>query len=76
MFTEANQAKLTVVIPTLNEAGNIQELIQRISNAIPQVKIIVVDDGSNDGTQGIVNQLLLQNSNLKLIDRSKESRAC
>jgi dolichol-phosphate mannosyltransferase len=47
-------SKLAVVIPTLNEAGNIPVLIGRIRHAMRQVdidyQILVVDDDSQDGT--------------------------
>lgn len=42
-----------VVIPTYNEADNIALLIERIAQAFPALDIIVVDDGSPDGTAAI-----------------------
>lgn len=46
--------KLGLVIPTLNEAGNIPVLINRIHRALADVpvgyEILVVDDDSQDGT--------------------------
>ncbi len=46
---------VSVVIPTLNEAGNIKEALETIHNelAYPN-EIIVVDGNSTDGTQEIV----------------------
>ena len=53
--------KLSLVIPTFNEAGNIGSLIKRIDNSLRKSKInyeiIVVDDHSNDDTNKIVNSL-------------------
>lgn len=38
-------------IPTLNEGGNIQELLQSLYNELPrETKILVVDDSSTDGS--------------------------
>ena len=38
-------------IPTLNEGGNIQELLQSLHNELPrETKILVVDDSSTDGS--------------------------
>ncbi len=39
-----------VVIPTYNEAENIERLITSIHNAWRELRIVVVDDGSPDGT--------------------------
>ncbi len=45
----------SIIIPTLNEAGNIQPLLQRLEEVSRQQglkpEILFVDDGSNDGTR-------------------------
>lgn len=62
--------RISVVIPTLNEAENIQELVARILAATKEVEIIVVDDNSRDGTQEKV--LALQNEHpVILLERKK-----
>ena len=44
--------QLSVVIPTLNEADNIDSLLSRIFKVVSYpIEIIVVDDGSTDGTR-------------------------
>jgi dolichol-phosphate mannosyltransferase len=48
---------LGVVIPTYNEADNIRELIKLIRDYVPEVKILVIDDDSRDGTAEIARQL-------------------
>jgi dolichol-phosphate mannosyltransferase len=51
---ESSQVKLGLVIPTLNEAGNIPILVRRLHSALADVpvnyEILVVDDDSQDGT--------------------------
>ena len=43
--------KVSVIIPCYNEVGTIKELINKVKQAEPTSKeIIVVDDGSFDGT--------------------------
>jgi dolichol-phosphate mannosyltransferase len=44
-----------IVIPTYNEAGNLPNLIERLAPV--RAEIIVVDDGSPDGTAEIAEQL-------------------
>jgi len=41
--------KITVIIPALNEAGNIRQLVREILQVMP-VEVIVVDNGSTDDT--------------------------
>lgn len=50
-------AMVSVVIPTLNEAGNIQEAVETIDRELAFPKeIIVVDGNSTDGTLDIVRK--------------------
>ena len=48
--------RISVVIPTLNEAANISETVRRAQNAT-NVEVIVVDGGSCDGTTEIAGRL-------------------
>jgi dolichol-phosphate mannosyltransferase len=45
-----------VIIPTFNEAHNIGRMIDRIMELSAEVDVLVVDDGSPDGTAGIVQK--------------------
>lgn len=45
---------VSVVIPAFNEAGGIGPTLQQLSASLPDAEIIVVDDGSSDGTADIV----------------------
>lgn len=65
---------ISVIVPTLNEEGNIESLCQAIWQHIPQAKIIVVDDSSTDKTQAIVRQLMAANHAITLIART--GKAC
>ena len=42
--------KPLIVLPTYNEAENIDEVLDRAREAVPEADILVVDDGSPDGT--------------------------
>jgi dolichol-phosphate mannosyltransferase len=43
-----------VVVPTYNEAGNIGPMIEAVTGALPTAGVLVVDDGSPDGTADLV----------------------
>jgi glycosyltransferase involved in cell wall biosynthesis len=52
----------TVVIPCYNERNSIRETVEKIylifsKNNIDNIEVIVVNDGSNDGTDKILNSL-------------------
>ena len=42
--------RLSIVIPTYNEAATIETLVERVRAAPYEKEIIIVDDGSTDGT--------------------------
>lgn len=48
--------QIAVVIPTLNEASNIEPLLEGIFAAHPSIHVIIVDDGSTDGTESEVSR--------------------
>jgi glycosyltransferase involved in cell wall biosynthesis len=43
-------ASLSVVVPAYNEADSIRAVVERVIAELPQAEVIVVDDGSKDGT--------------------------
>ena len=54
-------AKLSLVLPAYNEAENIEAVVDRVLEVLPQVvrdfDIIVVNDGGSDGTGAIIDRL-------------------
>lgn len=49
--------KLTVIIPAYNEKATIREIIRRVAESKVPSEILVVDDGSVDGTRDILREL-------------------
>ncbi|HET6794580.1 MAG TPA: glycosyltransferase, partial [Acidimicrobiales bacterium] len=46
-----------VVLPTYNEAANVEEVVVRIRRALPEADVLVVDDNSPDGTADVVDKV-------------------
>ena len=64
--------KAMAMIPTYNEALNIEPLLREILSQGPDVGAVVVDDNSPDGTAGIVERLRREDSRVHLILRTEE----
>ncbi|MGE0269145.1 MAG: glycosyltransferase [Candidatus Omnitrophota bacterium] len=60
----------SVIIPCYNEEGNIEDAIRRVPHMGKRTEIVVVNDGSKDGTAAKVRSLQAEFPNLKLIDYS------
>jgi dolichol-phosphate mannosyltransferase len=46
-----------VLVPTYNEADNLEPLVQAVRAAAPDAHVLVIDDGSPDGTGAIADRL-------------------
>jgi succinoglycan biosynthesis protein ExoA len=63
-----------VVIPCLNEAAHIAALVERLSLSADRLdmKIVIVDGGSTDGTQAIVETIAAANPRVSLLRNAKK----
>ncbi|MDB5082744.1 MAG: hypothetical protein JWP00_4668 [Chloroflexi bacterium] len=62
----------TVVVPTYNETENIERLLETLFNLdIPDLRVIIVDDNSPDGTGALAERLGrdLYNNNVEVLHR-------
>ncbi|MGB9741916.1 MAG: polyprenol monophosphomannose synthase [candidate division WOR-3 bacterium] len=65
-------ARGLVIMPTYNEAGNIEQIIPVVLSQSPELDILVIDDNSPDRTGDIVEQLARENPRVKLVRREKK----
>ena len=67
---------ITVVVPAYNRAATISDCVRSIQEqTYPHWELIVVDDGSRDGTPEIVARLAKEDSRIRLIQQSQNSGA-
>jgi len=68
--------KLSIVIPTYNEEGNIEKMLTLTNEILKKSgvshELIVVDDQSKDATRAVVKELQKKISEIKLIERDSE----
>jgi dolichol-phosphate mannosyltransferase len=62
-----------VVIPTYNEAENIERMLQRVGECLPEAGVLVVDDGSPDGTAELVEAASGRYRDVHLLRRNEKS---
>ena len=66
----ASEKKL-VIIPTYNEKENIEKIIRKVRSLEGDFHILVIDDGSPDGTAAIVKGLMAEfDGSLHILERS------
>ncbi len=62
-----------VIIPTYNESENIERIVRRIRETLPEAGILVVDDGSPDGTGDLVGAMAAEVPEITLMSRPAKS---
>jgi glycosyltransferase involved in cell wall biosynthesis len=62
---------LSVVIPVYNEVKTIQQLLERVREVPIEKEIIMVDDGSTDGTRQKLKTLSQQDKSLRIVFHDK-----
>jgi len=58
--------KLSVIIPVYNEKETIAEIIQKVESTPFEKEIIIIDDGSKDGTQNYLTSIKGQKENIQI----------
>ncbi len=61
-----------VVVPTYNEADNIELILDRIRASVPSFDVLVVDDGSPDGTGDLADKVAAVDDQVEVMHRSEK----
>ncbi len=63
-------SKALVIIPTYNEIQNIEKMIRTMFSLHTGISLLIIEDGSPDGTAGVVKSLQSEFPNLHMIERT------
>ena len=64
---------MIVVIPTYNEAENLEWIVGRVRAAQPEIDVLVVDDGSPDGTGAVADRLAAADPQVRVLHRTAKA---
>lgn len=64
--------KVMVVVPTYNERQNLSDLAPRVLSALEDVSLLVIDDGSPDGTGALADEMATRDPRVHVIHRPRK----
>jgi len=65
--------KVLVIIPTFNERENLPRILDRVRSAVPSASVLVVDDGSPDGTGAIADERAAADAMISVMHRTEKN---
>ena len=63
-------AQALIVTPTYNELDNLEALVTGVFEVLPEVDILVVDDGSPDGTGELADEIAARDTRVEVMHRT------
>ena len=73
--SEKSDVALSVVMPAFNERGTVATVVRRILTEVPyNLELIVIDDGSTDGTGEVLDALAAQDPRIHLIHQANAGK--
>lgn len=58
-----------IIIPTYNEIDNIERMIDTVFATYPDISLLIIEDGSPDGTADVIKRKQKEFTNLHIIER-------
>ena len=63
---------MLVIVPTYNERDNVSRIVPLILDQDPRIDVLIVDDGSPDGTGKVVAEMAEENTRIHLVERASK----
>jgi dolichol-phosphate mannosyltransferase len=65
--------RVVIVMPTYNERQNLESITARVRAALPEADLLVVDDGSPDGTGDIADKIAETDQHVQVMHRTEKA---
>ncbi|HEU4949079.1 MAG TPA: polyprenol monophosphomannose synthase [Kribbella sp.] len=68
----ADLGRILVIVPTYNEAENIEPIVARVRRSVPEAYVLVADDNSPDGTGDLADKLAGDDDHVHVLHRTRK----
>jgi dolichol-phosphate mannosyltransferase len=68
-----DSGRILVIIPTYNEADNVESIAGRVLSAVPTADVLIVDDSSPDGTGKIADAMAADAERVHVLHRTEKN---
>ena len=65
-------SRIWIIVPTYNERDNVGPITEAVLATVPEANVLIVDDGSPDGTGELADELARQRSNVAVLHRQSK----
>jgi dolichol-phosphate mannosyltransferase len=65
--------RVLVIIPTYNERDNVESIVGRVLGSVPDAHVLIVDDGSPDGTGKIADEVAANDERIHVLHRTEKA---
>src|SRR6202030_765694 len=70
---DAAKGRVLIVMPTYNERQNLEIIVGRIRESVPDADLLVVDDNSPDGTGDLADKLAEVDTHVQVMHRTEKA---